>query len=282
MVAIAQGPVSSRPGRVDLLRRVYEREPRMAALGTFLLFLAVPTLVAHALDGRAIAGVSVWMKPLKFEVSLSLYAFTLALAAHALPERMLRSRRYDLYMQLVVAAVLAEMAWLIYAAAIGQPSHFNRSDPLLSGIYALMGVVAVFLTSATLVYGVAIGRNSDSTLPPAAKAGLAQGIVLTFFLTVAVAGFMAGGEGHLVGGNVSDSEALPLLGWARDGGDLRVAHFFAAHAVQVIPLFGFMAAALFGSVRTYPVAIFSTFYAGLVIYSLVEALDGRPFLAWLA
>ncbi len=40
----------------DLWRRTYDREPRMAMLAIVLLVLAVPTLLAHVMDSRSIAG----------------------------------------------------------------------------------------------------------------------------------------------------------------------------------------------------------------------------------
>ena len=54
-----------------------------------------------------------------------------------------------------------------------------------------MGVLAVMLTSATLVYGIAIWRNRATGLPPALHLAIALGLVLTFVLTVPVAGTLS-------------------------------------------------------------------------------------------
>ncbi|KJV10327.1 hypothetical protein VZ95_05735 [Elstera litoralis] len=48
--------------------------------------------------------------------------------------------------------------------------------------------------------------------------------------------WMGGQPGHWVGGIASDAGGLPIVGWARDGGDLRVAHFFGLHLMQALPL----------------------------------------------
>ena len=51
-------------------------------------------------------------------------------------------------------------------------------------------------------------------------------------------GYLGGANAHWVGGDATDAGGLPLVNWSRTGGDLRVAHFFGMHAMQVIPLLG--------------------------------------------
>ena len=104
-----------------------------------------------------------------------------------------------------------------------------------------MGVFAVILTSMSLAYGVLIARSDRAPRDPALRLGLVLGLVLTFALTMVFAGTLSQNGSHFVGGSGSDAGGLPLMGWARDGGDLRVAHFFGTHALHAIPLAGFLA-----------------------------------------
>ena len=85
--------------RAALLRR----EPVPAALGLLLLAAAVPTLIGLALDGRTIGGVSVWMKPLKFQVSLGVHLLTVALVVLAILTNLTALQRI-LYTRRAVAA----------------------------------------------------------------------------------------------------------------------------------------------------------------------------------
>jgi hypothetical protein len=60
---------------------------------------------------------------------------------------------------------------------------------------------------------------------------------------------------------------------------LRVAHFFATHAMHVVPLFGLLIAPL-PQKRAGKAAVvgFAAFYAAFVLYAFGEALAGKPFL----
>lgn len=265
------------PGFFDEWRR---REPLFASAAIFVALLALPFGFASLVDPREIAGVGVWDKPLKFVLALAIYLATLAWYAGYLPAGAREKRWVRWHSRAVVAAILLELAWIGGAAALGTTSHFNASSVAWQITYALMGVGAVLLTSASTVQGWLILKGG-STLSPVVKSGLVWGLLLTLPLTLATAGFMSQTGSHLVGGNLSDAEGVVLMGWARDGGDLRVAHFFATHALHFLPGFALASAAIFGGRDRRPLWLFAGLFVAFVALVFLQALRGQSFLAGL-
>jgi hypothetical protein len=72
---------------------------------------------------------------------------------------------------------------------------------------------------------------------------------------------------------------LPVLGWSREVGDLRVGHFLATHALHALPLWGVVVARVVAG-RGSRILVWAgaVAYAGLVLASFAQALAGRPFL----
>jgi hypothetical protein len=252
----------------------FRHEPLFAGAAVVLALLSVPLLAALAIDGRTIGGEAAVLKPLKFVVALAVYLATLALYATWLPEAMRRSTWYRLYAAVVVAAIAAELAWIGGAAALGTTSHFNVATPLGGRLYGLMGILAVVLTSATLVYGVAIGRNPATGLPPSVRLALSLGLGATFVLTLVAAGGMASNLSHHVGTPVTGA-AVPVLGWSREVGDLRIGHFLATHAMHAVPLAGVVAAALLPErLARAVVGVIAAGYAALTLAFVATAWAG--------
>lgn len=261
---------------------LFRNEPVFAGIALLLLFAMAPTLAAMAIDVRTHNGINIWHKPFKFELAIFVYIGTLAWYAGWLPRQFLENRIYRAFSVVVAAAIVLEMVWIAGAAANGVGSHFNVEHPLMHAIYGLMGFLAVTLTSASFVYGIVFLRDRDSDLDPIVRLSLGLGLVLTFITTVIVAGYMARGTGHWVGGNLSDSEGSLLMGWARDGGDLRVAHFFATHAMHFIPAAGLIASRVMAPAPARLTVYAASFaYVALVGYTFMQALAGQPFLAFL-
>lgn len=271
---------AARPGRFSLARLTAD-SPRYAPLGIFLALAMIPVFAALALDARVFQGLNVWIKPLKFLFALWVYLLTLAWFARYASPQMTAKPWWRLHERAVVFAVIVEVLWIGGAAALGTGSHLNESTPALQVLYGLMGVGAVLLTTASTTLAVAIHRNARSGLSPAVKAGLVWGLALTLPLTVVTAGTMSQLGGHWVGGAPSDAGGLALIGWARDGGDLRVAHFFATHAMHVAPLLALASASVFGRDAVWPVRVAALLYTAMVAFTFAQALMGRPFLAGL-
>jgi hypothetical protein len=106
------------------------------------------------------------------------------------------------------------------------------------------------------------------------------GLILTFALGEVAGIVMGNNGGHWVAAPHTDAGGFPMLGWARGSGDRRVAHFFGVHAMHILPLAGWFIAARQPK-ATAIVWIVAGVLSPVTIYALVEALSGRPFLAFI-
>ena len=258
------------------LGRLAAGSPRYTGLAVLLALAMLPLFGALALDERLFQGINVWVKPLKFHVALVIYLLTLAAYARfASPE--LRARPgWRWHERAVVVAVVLELIWIGGAAALGTGSHFNDSTPLAGALYSFMGVAAVVLTSASATLAWAIHRHPAGHLSAAVRTGLVWGLGLTLLLTMVTAQTLADRGSHWTGGTPSDAGGLWLLGWSRDGGDLRAAHFFATHAMHAIPLLALACARLFGPEARAPVRLAALAYTGFVAIVFVQGVRGQP------
>ncbi|MEO4001604.1 hypothetical protein [Mesorhizobium sp. CAU 1732] len=259
------------------LEALTRHEPALASVGLLMLAIMPPTLFAMLVDARTIQGVNVWMKPFKFEMALAVYVLTLVFFARYLSEGVRQRRWYRVYIGAVIAAIVLEVVWIGGAAAIGTSSHFNRT-PIGDIIYSAMGAAAVLLTSASAVFAWQIARNRQTTLAPALKESVVIGLALVLPFTLLTAGTMSSMSSHFVGGSGAGVGGFPLMGWARDRGDLRVSHFFATHAMHFVPAFGLLSVAMFGGDERRPVRLFALAFVILVGFTFMQALAGNPFL----
>ena len=257
---------------------LFRRQPNLAWAGLLFLLATLPLLVAMSMDSRTVNDINVWIKPIKFLASLTVYYWTLAWMFGYLPDTAQRGRagRFVIFAPLV-AGVL-EMAWLIGMAALGQPAHFNRGTPLYQLLYVLAGVGSLVLITAVLLQAIMLARLREVAIDPAFRLALVLGGVLGFVLTLISAGHMAAGTGHWVGGARSDLGGVTLMGWSHSGGDLRVAHFFALHATQFLPVAGWLITRTHIPAKATAVWLAAGAYLAMVAFTFIQALSGQPFL----
>jgi hypothetical protein len=261
-----------------MMQTLHADSPRYTPLAVFLAVAMIPVLGAMALDARQFQGVDVWAKPLKFLVALVVYLMTLAWMARFADPGVTARPWWRWHERAVVVAVLAEMVWIGGAAAHGVGSHFNVGTPAMALVYSWMGMAAILLTSATTTLAWAVHRSAPGRLSPALKSGLVWGLALTLPLTLVTAGTLSGNGSHWVGGTPSDAGGLAGMGWSRDGGDLRVAHFLATHALHAIPLAAWGLSRWVGASAVGAVRAFALLYTAFVFFTFAQALRGQPFL----
>lgn len=265
------------------MKRYYFAE-RVWLQSAFLLLAAIPaTLIARELDARTINDINVWIKPLKFYTSTALHLATMAVLVSFLSDRARSARWLSVMAGVSAFAAVVEIAVIAAQAGRGVASHFNYSTQLDALIYSLMGVGVMVVIIPALVIGIWFLRTPvTEKLTPGLKLGAGLGLTLGFLLTLVIAGYMSAQPGgHWVGGPRTDLGGVPIMGWSREGGDLRVPHFFATHLMQALPLVGFAADKIFNlHGKTAKRAVWGAAVFGLTVAigTFVQALNGQPFI----
>ena len=203
--------------------------------------LAGVAIVGMVIDPREVLGAPLWAKPLKFALSIGIYALTLSWLIGQL-HRMRQLAR--IAGTVSVIGLVIEMVIIAGAAALGDTSHFNVSTPLHSVLWSVMALSIVVVWLMTLVVGIALFRNplGDRARTLAIRAGVIIALVgmgLAFLMTAPTAQQLDDFQGiagaHAVG--IADGgPGLFLLGWSTVAGDLRIPHFVGMHALQVLPI----------------------------------------------
>ena len=265
----------------------------LALLGLVMLATFVAALVGLVVDPQVITGAPAWMKPAKFAISISIYAFTLLWLLSCVQGR---PRLVCVISLATAVGLFVEMAIIVVQIMRGTTSHFNNSSPLDAALWNAMAALIVVVWLMNLLAAVLLMRQPLSD--PAFAWGLRLGLLISL-LGMAIAFPMAPPtsaqitEARVTGqpltitgahtvGAPDGGPGLPVVGWSTQAGDLRVAHFVGLHGLQVMPF----AAWLIGRRRRlnpgHRVALVWTVasaYTGLVLVLGWQALRGQPVMA---
>ena len=241
-------------------------------------------LISHGIDTRQYNDLGIWIKPLKFHLSTALHLLTFALIVHFLPAKLKHARWLVVIAFISAAATLLELLLIDMQAFRGVASHFNTSTTFDALVYAMMGIAALLLSLPALILGIVFARLpvADS-LTPGVKYGIALGLIVGFILTLVIAGYMSAlPSGHWVNAPATDQGGVPVVGWTKQGGDLRVPHFFATHLMQILPLLGWFIDRKLSMPSGRAKLTMSALTIGgvaITLFTLLQALAGKPFIA---
>jgi hypothetical protein len=245
-------------------------------------------VVAMGLDHRQILGAPRWLKPAKFGISTAIYGFTLAWIFTWLPER----RRLKAVVGWIVSVVIVLEVFLIdLQAARGVTSHYNVGTAFDAAVFGIMGTAILIAWLASIALTVALFRHrfADEAFGWALRIGMlitvlgqATGGIMTTptqsQLAAARTTRMTVSGAHTVGAP-DGGAGLPITGWSREHGDLRVGHFVGLHAVQLLPAAALLIGPLGSAVRRRrAVLLLATAYFALFVILLAQALMGQPLL----
>lgn len=243
-----------------------------AAFFTVAMFAA--TLPAFLIDPRTIDGESVWLKPQKFNISLTVHFLTLAALAQLLPRRVRAGPTLSIFTYAAVASMAFEIIYMSIQAARARRSHFNYETDLETMLYSLMGLGALFLVIVAIALAVQIARKGE-TAGSGLRFGAVLGLLLGSLATIGFAGYMSMSGSHYVGVHPDGGAETPFFGWSLETGDLRPAHFAALHAMQTLPLVGLIIDRIGGPGRL-AVLIAAVAQIGIAAALFMQALAGKP------
>ena len=259
----------------------------LAALAFGSAVLLGVTLLLQLVDPRQVLGVSTWVKPAKFAVSVEITALSLALLYRALDLSGGGLRRAA---DVMAAMVWLELALIVVQAARGVPSHFNHTSTLDFAIFQAMGIgITIFWFALGYVTRQSFRHRAATTAVTwgarlglvAALSGSALGFVMTRPAPEQVRALAAGAPtmlgGHTIGAR-DGGPGLPVAGWSTRAGDLRVPHFIGLHGLQLLPLLAWWLSRR-SRAATPLIVIAGVGYLGVMLTALVQALRGQPPLA---
>ena len=255
----------------QLLVILHRCNPVLSWAGWLHVALVGVALGLATLDERVVTGLNVWFKPLKFALSGAIYLWSLGWLLADLPAP--AQRAVNRISWGVAVSLVVEILAIFLQAGRGTTSHYNVGSAFDGLVFGLMGLFIV-INTVLLVWALYLMLRHRPFGSAAYVWGMRLGLLL-FLVGSAVGGAMIGQNAHTVGAP-DGGPGLPVLGWSTRAGDLRAAHFLGLHALQVLPLIGWLAGKYVPNRSLLLLSLGSLAYAALIVALYVQALGGIP------
>jgi len=255
---------------VEATRQLFRQFPTIMYSGATMLVLFVITLFLIQIDERTVLGINTWIKPAKFLLSGGVYLMSMAWVFSQLADwNEKRSQRMSVFMAWLLNF---EIGLIVMQGARGIASHFNRNTQFDAIVWILMGVLILFNTFILFrMLWLSWAKPLKTTKPLlwAIRLGL-----LLLILSGFEGGYVAQNASHTVGG-ADGGAGIFFLNWSTEGGDLRIAHFFGMHGIQLFALLAFFLQSRTPKASQWVVGT-AIVYAFLCLGTFVHAMMGYP------
>ena len=242
----------------------------------FLLAISLISIGGMIFDDRTLMGVSVWLKPFKFGISGAIFVYSIGYFSHLYNYG---KRKKNFVNHLIAWSTSIDIVIILIQAARGVKSHYNMSSAFDGILFAMMGFLISLSVLVMVIFMIDTVRRKPK-VSFAILSALFMGWIAMLYGSY-VGGQMIGQMAHNVG--VADGGAgMPLVNWSLSGGDLRIAHFFGIHAIQIIPIAGFLFTKKWSNAPLKAViatGLFGFLYIGLIAFTFYQAANGIPLIA---
>ena len=195
-------------------------------------------------------------------------------------------------------AFLVETVVILTQVLRGTTSHFNLSTAFDGALFSIMGIFVLLIWVMNLIAAILLlfQRLPDPVIAWSLRLALllmlvdsALGVLMTQPTAAQLDAMRTSQPVSIVGahsvGVADGSTGLPLSGWSTTGGDLRIGHFIGLHALQILPIVGWLLTRWHASWRLRRgqrvglVWVAGLSYLGLIALVTWQALRGQPLIA---
>jgi hypothetical protein len=242
-------------------------------LGTIHLVLFLSLLLYLPFNKYIVLGLNSVIKPMKFALTIWIYSWTMAVIMSYFENQ----KKVKIYSYAAVVCMSFEQIAITFQALRGEQSHFNKNNTFGIILYELMGIFILTITLWTGYMAYVFIKQKKHSLSNQIVLSMRIGLVY-FVIFSLFGGYIGGKTGHSVGG-LDGGNGLWFVNWNTLFGDLRVAHFFGIHSLQIIPIFGLFVSKFSNtSSAIKSVWFFSILYFVYVIFVMVQAINRIPFI----
>jgi len=256
-----------------VFQTVKRESPILYGIVMLHFIIAALCVVGWAIDDRMLTGLNVWVKPMKFSISGGIYILTAGFLITLYP---FSKRKRNIVNNIISWSLAIEIIIVVLQAARGVRSHYNQSSLFDGILFGMMGLFISIIVFTMIFFIVETIRLRLNTPRPVQWAILLGWLVVLFGSWVG--GQMIGQMSHNVG--VPDGgEGLPWINWSTIAGDLRIAHFFGLHGIQIIPLFAWILTNKWKAsikAKNGVVILFGLLYASWIALTFYQAKLGMP------
>jgi uncharacterized membrane protein YciS (DUF1049 family) len=143
---------------ITILKTVRRESPILYGIVILHFVAAIAALFGLWIDDRTLMGVNVWIKPLKFLISVGIYVLTVGYLITFYPYS---DRKKHILRNIVAFTLLAENGIIVFQAYRGVQSHYNVSTPLDGILFSLMGMLIGINVFLMLLFARSSVRRSN-------------------------------------------------------------------------------------------------------------------------
>ena len=204
----------------NVFRTVKRESPILYGIVIFHFLLALGCLVGWMLDERMLAGLNVWVKPMKFSISGGIYVLTCGFLITLYP---FSKRKKNIVNNIISWTMALEICIVVFQAARGVRSHYNQSSAFDGILFGMMGLLIAIIVCTMVFFIIETVRLKLDT-PRPVQWGILLGWLVVLYGSW-VGGQMIGQMAHNVG--VADGgEGLPWINWSTIAGRSSHCPFF--------------------------------------------------------